>query len=680
MSCTLLADSVAKAILRSMALPPGFLDELRTRVSLAKIIERKVTWDQRKSQPAKGDYWACCPFHQEKSSSFHVEDRKGFYYCFGCHAKGDAITFLKEAENMDFMEAVQVLAQEAGMPMPERDPEAAKHQDRRAKLVEVMEIAAQFFRLQFRAAKGQEARAYIQRRGLTEATVDRFEIGFAPDSRNTLKEHLTSKGINIKTMDETGLVIVPDDGGTPYDRFRGRVMFPIRDARGRCIAFGGRALSADARAKYLNSPETPLFDKGRSLYHHGPAREAAGKKGALIVAEGYMDVVALAQAGFAHAVAPLGTAITEDQLRLMWRIADEPVIALDGDKAGLRAAMRVIDIALPMLEPGKSLRFALMPEGQDPDDLIKAQGAGAMQSALDKALPMVELLWRRETEDQVFDSPERRSALDARLRAALSKIGDQNLRAHYGQAIKERRAQLFAPAAAQSGNQTSFKPAQGKGRRFGGVPSWVMQGGAMPSAEVKSSALARAGGIEAEARGREATMLLTIINHPKLAESRIEALEDMEFVCRDLETIRRALISAVTNDDVTADPSEWLAEIERSIGQPPLPVLMSTPLGREARFAAPDADEDVAEYGFLELLSRHRALVAFFREVREAEMEMAEDVGEELDRRLEAASNRRFSDAVPQFPDADEDEAHLSEKLKNAFNDQIWVKRNKGRS
>jgi DNA primase len=664
-----------------MALPPGFLDELRARVSLAKVVERKVSWDQRKSQPAKGDYWACCPFHQEKSSSFHVEDRKGFYYCFGCHAKGDAITFLKDAENMEFMEAVQVLAQEAGMPMPERDPEAAKQQDRRLKLVEVMEVAAQFFRLQFRAAKGQEARAYIQRRGLTEATVERFEIGFAPDSRTALKEHLAGKGIDIRTMDETGLVIVPDDGGTPYDRFRGRVIFPIRDARGRCIAFGGRALSPDARAKYLNSPETALFDKGRSLYHHGPAREAAGKKGALIVAEGYMDVVALAQAGFAHAVAPLGTAITEDQLRLMWRIADEPVIALDGDKAGLRAAMRVIDIALPMLEPGKSLRFALMPEGQDPDDLIKAQGASAMQAAIDKALPMVELLWRRETEDQVFDSPERRAALDARLRAALGKISDQNLRGHYGQAIKEKRAQLFAPAiAARSDFAPPFRPSQGKGRRFGGVPGWAMQAGAMPSAEVKSSALARARGIEAEARGREATMLMTLINHPGLAETWAEALEDMEFVCRDLETIRRALISALTSDDVAADPSEWLAEIERSIGQPPMPVLLSTPLGREARFAAAEADEDLAEYGFEEMLSRHRALLALSREVREAEMELAEDVGEELDRRLEVASSRRFKDGVPQFPEANEDEAHLLAKLKNAVDERIWVKRNKGRS
>ncbi|MFV0473932.1 MAG: DNA primase, partial [Pikeienuella sp.] len=345
-----------------MSLPSGFLDEIRARVSLSQVIGRKLSWDQRKSNAAKGDYWACCPFHQEKASSFHVDDRKGFYSCFGCHAKGDAISFLKEAENMSFMEAVEALARDAGLTMPKRDPREAERADRRAGLAEVMEMAAGFYRLQLRAAKGQEARDYIQRRKLSDAAQERFEIGYAPGSRTALLDHLTGKGVAPKQMDEAGLVIVPEDGGKPYDRFRHRVIFPIRDPRGRCIAFGGRALSADARAKYLNSPETALFDKGRTLFNHGPARSAAAKTGALVVAEGYMDVIALVEAGMEHAVAPLGTAITEDQLRLMWRIADEPVIALDGDRAGLKAAERVIDLALPLLEPGRSLRFALMPE------------------------------------------------------------------------------------------------------------------------------------------------------------------------------------------------------------------------------------------------------------------------------------------------------------------------------
>ena len=657
-----------------MSLPPGFLDEIRARTSIADVIGRKVSWDQRKSQPAKGDYWACCPFHQEKTSSFHVEDRKGFYYCFGCHAKGDAITFLKDAEGMDFMEAVETLARDAGMEMPKRDPKAAQQQDRRTKLAEVMEMAVSFFRLQFRASGGLGARDYIQRRGLTEETIERFEIGFSPDSRTALRDHLTNKGVELKLLDETGLVIIPDDGGQPYDRFRGRVMFPIRDVRGRCIAFGGRALSPDARAKYLNSPETLLFDKGRSLFNHGPAREAASKNGALIVAEGYMDVIALAQAGFNHAVAPLGTAITEDQLRLMWRIADEPVIALDGDKAGLRAAMRVIDIALPMLEPGKSLRFALMPEGQDPDDLIKAAGPSAMQKLLDQALPMVELLWRRETEGQEFDSPERRAALDARLRTALAKIGDPNLRGHYGQAIKERRAKLFAPPAVAMQNRPFASDRRGGGRR--GAP-WAGPGG--PTASLKSSQLVRATGMEAEARGREAVMLLTLINHPELAERRIEDIEAVDFVCRDLENLKRALISALDGRDATADRSALLDGIGRQFGESPETVLLATPQARQARFADAAAGEDIAEHGFEETLARHRALLAQSREVAEAEIELGQGAGEDLDRRLEAVSRRRFREAAPSPPEEDEDDAQLSQRLKHLIAQEIWVKSNRGR-
>ncbi len=665
-------------ILRAMSLPPGFLDEIRARVSIAKVIERKVTWDRKKTNAAKGDYWANCPFHQEKTSSFHVEDRKGFYYCFGCHAKGDAITFLKDAENMSFMEAVEVLAGEAGMPMPERDPKAQERQDKRTKLSDVMEQAAQFYRLQFRAAKGQTARDYIQRRGLSEKTVETFEIGYAPDTRTALFENLSGKGVSPKEMDEAGLIIIPDDGGRPFDRFRGRIMFPIRDPRGRCIAFGGRAMDPNARAKYLNSPETPLFDKGRSLFNHGRAREAAGKVGALIVAEGYMDVIALAQAGFGHAVAPLGTAITEDQLRLMWRIADEPVIALDGDKAGVRAAMRAIDIALPMLEAGKSLRFALMPEGQDPDDLIKASGPSAMQGLLDKALPMVELLWRRETEDQNFDSPERRAALDARLRAALAKIGDPNLRGHYGQAIKERRAKLFAPAGGAGPARRSDGGNWGGPRGQRGKAPWAP---VVASAEIKSSSLARGGGREAEARGREAALLLVMINHPAIADRRFDALEETDFLCRDLDEIRVAFLSALIRLEGAALTRDGLiAEIEHLTGRDPVTHLMATPQAADARFAAPGADEDLAELGFEEILARHKALLAFQREVAEAEAEMTSAPGEDVDRRLEAASRAHFKDASPGLPEAEDDEESYSARLRNAIEGKIWEKKSRRRS
>jgi len=408
-----------------MALPDGFLEDLKTRLSLGQVAGRKVTWDPRKSNPGKGDYWSPCPFHQEKTASFHVDDAKGFYYCFGCHAKGDALNFVRETENVGFMEAVEILAREAGMTVPAQDPRAQEKAQKRNTLHDVMELAVKFYRLQFNSSAAQTARQYIADRGLSDDHVKQFEIGFASSGRTSLLEHLKGKGVEVTQMDEAGLVIIPDQG-TP------------RDGRGKATAFGGRAMSPEAKAKYLNSPETPLFDKGRSLYNHQPAREAAGKKGSLIVAEGYMDVIALSTHGFEHSVAPLGTAITGDQLSLMWRITDEPIIALDGDKAGVRAAMRLIDVALPLLKAGKSLRFALMPEGLDPDDLLQNSGAGAMEDLLEKALPMAALLWQRETDGKVFDSPERRAALDAALKRTLGLIEDPSIRDHYNRPLAQK--------------------------------------------------------------------------------------------------------------------------------------------------------------------------------------------------------------------------------------------------
>ena len=426
-----------------MSLPPGFLDELRTRLTLSDVVGRKVMWDTRKSNQARGDYWSPCPFHQEKTASFHVDDRKGFYYCFGCHAKGDAINFVQETENASFMEAVEILAGEAGLPMPARDPKAREQADRRTVLAEAMEAAVRHYRMQLSTQGATRARDYLTGRGLQGKALERFEIGFAPDQRQGLFQALTERGIAAEVVIEAGLCAKPDDGGAPYDRFRDRIIFPIRDARGRCIGLGGRAMSPEARAKYLNSPETPLFDKGRSLYNHGPAREAAGKGQPLIVAEGYMDVIALVKAGFGAAVAPLGTAVTEEQLRLLWRIAPEPVVALDGDTAGIRAALRLMNLALPLIEAGQSLRFCIMPEGKDPDDLIRDGGPEAMQAALDKAEPMVDLLWRQETDGKVLDSPERRAAFDKSLREAVRRIKDTTIRRHYADELDRRRRALF---------------------------------------------------------------------------------------------------------------------------------------------------------------------------------------------------------------------------------------------
>ncbi len=550
------------AYIRCMSLPPNFLDELRTRVSLSQVVGRKVMWDQRKSNQGKGDMWAPCPFHQEKSASFHVDDRKGFYYCFGCHAKGDAISFIRETENVDFMEAVRILASEAGMQMPARDAAAAQKAQKRDALSDITEAAVKFYRMQLGGAAATAARAYLDKRGMNAATRDRFEIGFAPEG-NALLAHLTQKGIPAEKVIEAGLAATPDDGRAPYDRFRGRIMFPIRDPRGRCISFGGRAMDPNARAKYLNGPESPLFDKGRSLYNQGPAREAAGKGQTLVVAEGYMDVIALSAAGFNATVAPLGTAVTETQLQMLWRISPEPVIALDGDKAGIRAAMRVIDIALPLLEAGQALRFAILPEGLDPDDLIKAKGASAMQEVLDGAVPMVNLLWQRETEGKIFDSPERRAGLDKALREKIRLIRDPSIRRHYGDAVQALREDLFGTRRRDAGNEGFQKRPwvaqgqQGKGNwKARGAGKW--QAAPVPVSSTVASALASGGDAHTMERLREGVILATLICTPSLIEEFEAQLERMRCLDAAMAAVRDMLLRldmAALDPGSTSEPA-----------------------------------------------------------------------------------------------------------------------------
>ncbi|MEL6799044.1 MAG: DNA primase [Pseudomonadota bacterium] len=592
-----------------MSLPPGFLDELRGRLSIAQVAGRKVMWDMRKSNQGKGDMWAPCPFHQEKTASFHVDDRKGYYYCFGCHAKGDAISFVRETENVGFMEAVEILAREAGMQMPARDPKAQEKADHRTLLGEVMEQAVQHYRLQLKTGAAAEAREYLQRRGLSVAALDRWEIGFAPPGWQGLWDHLRGKGVAEDLILGAGLAKPSNSGKKPYDTFRHRIMFPIRDPRGRAIAFGGRAMDPEDGAKYLNSPETDLFDKGRSLYNHGPAREAAGKGQPLIVAEGYMDVIALAEAGFTATVAPLGTAVTEDQLRLLWRIHPEPVIALDGDTAGLRAAMRLIDLALPMLEAGQSLRFALMPEGLDPDDLIKAQGAGAMQTLVEAAQPMVGLLWRRETEGKVVDSPERKAAVDRSLREAIGKIKDPSIRSHYGAEIKRLREDLFG--------YNRRKGPSGKRWTPGPDP-------ALPS--TKSSLLAAAQGAVEDVL-REAVILATLVTHPSLVEHFEGALETLDLTLPEHAAVRDALLRETAPEAIRA--AAGASALEKLFAPRHVQISPSVRNDRDADLAAQCVAEELAK-----LAARRGAA----REIEDAMRDLDDLADEGLTWRLSQAA------------------------------------------
>ena len=495
-----------------MSLPPGFLEELRARISVSQVVGRKVSWDMKKSNQSKGDMWAPCPFHQEKTASFHVDDRKGFYYCFGCHAKGDAISFVKETENVNFIEAVEILAKEAGLQMPQQDPLAKEKSSYRDELFKIMELSVRFYQRSLSSAKGERAREYIKSRQLTSKIIDDFELGFAANNRTDLFDYLSDKNIPEQHIIDTGMCLRPDDGGTVYDRFRDRIMYPIRDSRGRCIAFGGRAMSKNARAKYLNSPETKLFDKGRSLYNFSTARAALNSQSSLIVAEGYMDVIALSQANFKASVAPLGTAITKDQLTLIWRISPEPVIALDGDRAGIGAAYRLVDVALPLIETGKTIKFALMPEGYDPDDLIKERGRDAMQNFVDQSISLADLLWRRETDGFSFNNPEARADLDKRLDLALSNIRDRQLKYHYQQHFKDLKWNAFTK---KSGKKSS-----------------AIQDNTSARTSVKGSFIANSDKKNFISL-KEKVILAILVKYPNLIERNKEKLMAMEWIYKD---------------------------------------------------------------------------------------------------------------------------------------------------
>ncbi|MEM6907476.1 MAG: DNA primase [Pseudomonadota bacterium] len=421
-----------------MTITPQWKDELRARITLSSVVQRTT-----KLTKAGREWKACCPFHDETTPSFYVNDQKGFYHCFGCGAHGDVITWMIEQRGLGFMDAIKELAAEAGMEVPAPDPVAAKKAEKRAELVDVTTAAQEWFVDNLRAADGRQALEYLKRRGLTSDTLREFGFGYAPESKQALSKALAR--FEAQMLTESGMRIVTDDGAA-YDRFRGRVMLPIQDARGRVIAFGGRILEKrDGVAKYLNSPDTPLFDKGRTLYNLHRAAPASRQSGRVVVVEGYMDVVALHQAGICDAVAPLGTALTETQLEMLWRMVDTPVLCFDGDAAGQRAAMRAISRALPMLGPMRSLSIVRLPSGLDPDDLIKQQGAQAMEQLLDQPASLLDVLWEVERDAQPLSTPENKAGLKSRLMAHVDTIGDNDVRALYRRELLDRFSAFAYP-------------------------------------------------------------------------------------------------------------------------------------------------------------------------------------------------------------------------------------------
>ena len=599
-----------------MRFSPSFLDEIRARVPVSEVVRRKVKLAKQ------GREWrGLSPFNAEKTPSFYVNDQKGFFHDFSSGKHGDGFTFLMETEGLSFPEAVERLAGLAGLPMPVETKEQREADARRATLGDALEWAAEFFEKQLAAPAGREARAYLDRRQISAASRARFRLGYAPADRHALRDHLAARGATVETMIEAGLLIHGEDIAVPFDRFRNRVMFPICDRAGRVIAFGGRAMEAEAQAKYLNSPETPLFHKGATLYNLHNARKAAHETGTVIAVEGYVDVIALDAAGVHNAVAPLGTALTPDQCGLLWRMAEEPVLCFDGDKAGLKAAFRAVDTALPLIGAGRSLRFVLLSGGMDPDELLRAGGRTAVAQALASTLPLVDLLWMRETDGLVLDTPERRAGLERRLREVAGQIADETLRRHYQQELTDRLAKLLGRDPSRFSNGRSTGSGRDYTPRWNGAPGRAGAGGPLrvgPS--LANSPLFR--GVSAPIAPREGLILLILMNHPEVLAERVDEIAELDFASPEAIALRDALVRW---REAGGEETQLLADFIEENG-------LSAAAGRLSGMVAhavlwsvrPEAAPADAAESLRQALVLHRRARALNRELREVEARLAD--------------------------------------------------------
>lgn len=608
------------------------LDDIRARIRVSEVVGRKVGL-KRKGREFAG----LSPFNQEKTPSFFVNDEKQFYHCFSSGKHGDIFKWMMEMEGLSFPEAVERLAGEAGVELPKATPQDMEREKKRAGLIDVMEMADAFFRDQFKGGRAKEARAYIERRGLSAKTIAEFGIGYAPADRQALRGHLSARNITDAQMAEAGLIIHGEDIREPYDRFRDRIMFPIGDARGRTIAFGGRALSADVPAKYLNSPDTPLFHKGSIVYNFARARKPAFDAQAVLVAEGYMDVIALAQAGLAHAVAPLGTALTEDQIALLWRLAPEPVLCFDGDRAGQAAAYRAAERALPVLKPGHSVRFAFLPDGKDPDDLIKTAGPDAMRDVIAQAQPLYKVLWEKEVTDRRIETPEQRAEFQKSIRAMPRVIRDEAVREHYAQTFEQQLQTFFG------GQQGNLPGGRGRTGAFGGRSGADRRGGggfgrggfnkaalgATPS--LMRSSLGR-GGAPATSRAHE-LLVLTVLNHPWLVADHAEALAGVSISDPSLDSLLNEIIDVSTQGD-HLDRTALHTHLESHGLSHVAHRLLSDQALKTVAFSSGEADPAVAEEGFDATL-KECAAGGFEADLQRAQADFEVDPSEENWSRLE---------------------------------------------
>ncbi|HEV7910962.1 MAG TPA: DNA primase [Methylocella sp.] len=614
-----------------MRFPPSFLDEIKARLPVSEVVRGRV-----KLVRAGREWKGLSPFNAEKTPSFFVNDQKMAWFDFSAGKNGNIFDFVMETEGLSFSGAVERLAHDAGLALPQASPEAEAQHQARASLHEVLARAASYFSAQLAGAQGGAARAYLAGRRIDPGLQGRFRLGYALPEKYALRDYLAGAAVPLQTIIEAGLLIHGEDIAVPYDRFRDRIMFPIHDSGGRVIAFGGRALGPDAPAKYLNSPETALFHKGAILYNHYHARKAAQSSGQLIVVEGYVDVIAMTSAGFDATVAPLGTALTPDQCELLWKMAEEPILCFDGDRAGRKAADRAIDVALPLIGPGRSLGFALLAEGQDPDDLVHSGGREAIAQLLARAVPLADLIWIRETENKIFATPERRAGLERRFGEIAREIRDEALRRHYKAAFKERLFQFFG-----RGGYRPFAAANAAG---GGGPKTAWQRSSEPksnlaAAPLVSQSLAKSplfGPGKPSLPPRDALILLLLLNHPGLIGRHIEDLAEITLSSAEAGALRDALLASATSAHLPAqardEPSPDAPSLRAAVEGQGFGAILQQLDGMAAhashwyaKAGAADADADEV---LKQALSLHRRARRLHKELQLAELALGKDSSE----------------------------------------------------
>lgn len=570
-----------------MSISPRFLDELRGRLHLSDIVGRKVRLSR-----AGREFKGCCPFHSEKTPSFYVNDDKQFYHCFGCGAHGDAVGFAMQHDNLSFIEAVEALATEAGMQVPQSSPQDIKKAKEEKSLYGLMEDATRWMEAQLRAPENKEAYRYITGRGNNEDELNNFRVGYAPADGQAVRKAMQAQGYTDKQMIEAGVLRTGKDGKDPYAFFRERIIFPVQDRRGRVVAFGGRILPDHLRppdtgdykpAKYMNSSDTPLFHKGSMLYGEARARQAAIDGQPLVIVEGYVDVIACVKASYSGAMAPMGTALTEEQIMVLWKMIPsqrkEPILCFDGDNAGRRAAARAAERILPLLKPDQSARFAFLPDGQDPDSLVNGLGKKALDSVLGAAIPLVDFIWMFHTAGQVFDTPEARAGLSKTIEDEALKIQDRDVQHYYRQALREKINKTFG---------ASFSKGNYAARHSNNFTPYNKKLVNIPVTPMKRPSFSRE-------KLMEQIMLASIINHPSLFDHVEEELGMLNIRDTRLNDLRQAIIIALSEND-NMETSNLKSILSEQGYESEIRGILSDSVYTHASFSRPSAEfEDVRE-------------------------------------------------------------------------------------